>query len=74
MKNNDIYLNQGISWNEFEVVARNCPHAVRFENRTQSNKMLDFQVHVRHNDQCVRIGYRAGIGLHVYGGRYGTYG
>jgi hypothetical protein len=54
MKNYDSYLNQGISWNEFEVVARNCPHTVRFENRALRNKVRDFLMQARHNTSiCV---------------------
>jgi hypothetical protein len=49
MNNYDSYLNQGISWKEFEVVARNNPHAVRFDNRTFRNNVGNFQVQARHN-------------------------
>ena len=49
MKNYDSYLNQGMSWKEFEVVTRNSPHVVRFENRSSGNKVRDFRVHTRHN-------------------------
>jgi hypothetical protein len=48
MKNYDSSRNQGISWNEFKVVARNSPHAVRFENRILRNKMNDSQVQTGH--------------------------
>jgi hypothetical protein len=54
MKNYDSCLNQGISWNEFEVVARNCPHAVRFENRAGRNKEPDFLVQDR-PDTCMCV-------------------
>ena len=53
MKNFDSYPDQEISWNEFEVVARNCTHAVRFENRALRNKVRDFKVQVRHNSRVV---------------------
>jgi hypothetical protein len=54
MKNYDSCLNQGISWNEFEVIARNCPHAVRFENRALRNKVPDFLAQAGHNTSiCV---------------------
>lgn len=49
MKSYDSYLNQGISWKEFEVVTRNCPLTVRFENLLFRNKMPDFRVQARHN-------------------------
>jgi len=49
MKNNDSYLNLGISWKEFEVVVRNCPSAIRFENRAAGNKVHDFQGQARHD-------------------------
>ena len=49
MKNNDSYLNQVISWTEFEVVVRNAPHPVRFENQTLINDEWDFRVQVGHN-------------------------
>jgi hypothetical protein len=39
MKNYENSLNQGISWKEFEVVARNCPHALRFDNPVLKNDM-----------------------------------
>ena len=47
MKNNDNYLNQGISWNEFKVAALNCAHNVRFKNRALRNKLQDFLVQTR---------------------------
>jgi hypothetical protein len=49
MKNNDSCTNQNISWNEFEVIARNCPHAVRSENTTLVNLDWDFRVQVSDN-------------------------
>jgi hypothetical protein len=49
MKNNDSCLNQVISWTEFEVVVRNAPHTVRFENHTLINDEWDFRVRVGHN-------------------------
>jgi hypothetical protein len=49
MKNNDSCLNQVISWTEFEVVVRNAPHTVRFENQTLINDEWDFRVQVGHN-------------------------
>jgi hypothetical protein len=49
MKNYDSYLSQGMSWNEFKVITRNCPHTVRFENRASRNKVRDFHVHTRQN-------------------------
>jgi hypothetical protein len=55
MENYDSYLNQEISWNEFEVVVRNCTHAVRFENRALRNKVRDFHVHARHNSRVVML-------------------
>lgn len=42
-------MNQGISWNEFEVIARNCTHAVRFVNSTMKNREWDFHVQVGQN-------------------------
>lgn len=53
MKNCDSYSNQEISWNEFEVVVRNCTQAVRFENRALRNKVRDFHVQARHNSHVV---------------------
>jgi hypothetical protein len=53
MKNYDSYPDQEISWEEFEVVARNCAHVVRFENRALRNKVRDFQVQTRHNSPVV---------------------
>jgi hypothetical protein len=49
MKNNDIYLSQGVSWKEFEVIARNCPHSVRYENRGPGNRVQDIQTQTRQN-------------------------
>lgn len=49
MKNNDICLSQGISWKEFEVIARNCPHSMRNENGGPGNKVQDFPVQTRHD-------------------------
>jgi hypothetical protein len=49
MKSYDNCLNQGITWNEFEVVARNCPPAVRIENSTLINHEWDFRVQVSNN-------------------------
>jgi len=49
MKNYDCYLNKGISWNEFEVVTRNCHHPVRYENRAKRNNAPDFHLQARHN-------------------------
>jgi hypothetical protein len=48
MKNNDSYLNQVISWTEFEVVVRNAPHTVRFKNHTPIHGEWDFRVQVGH--------------------------
>ena len=53
MKNCDSYSNQEISWNEFEVVVRNCTQAVRFENRALRNKVRDFHMQARHNSHVV---------------------
>ena len=49
MKNYDSYMKEGISWNDFEVIARNCTHAVRFENHPPINHEWDFRVQVRNN-------------------------
>lgn len=54
MKNFYSYLNQGMSWNEFEVVARNYPHTGKFENHTPVNHDLDFYVQIR-NDKHVYV-------------------
>jgi hypothetical protein len=50
MKSYDSYLNQEISWKEFEVVTRNCPRTVRFENLLLRNKIPDFRVQAWHNN------------------------
>jgi hypothetical protein len=42
MKNYDSCLNQGISWKEFEVVAGNSTHIVRFKNNALKYKIQDF--------------------------------
>jgi hypothetical protein len=49
MKNNDSHLNQAFSWKEFEVITRNCPHAVRFENRVVRNKSEEIAAQVRYS-------------------------
>ena len=49
MKNNNSYLNQAISWKEFEVVVRNCPGTIRFENHGHGNKVHDFQEQAGHD-------------------------
>jgi hypothetical protein len=40
MKNYDNNLNQGFSWNEFEVVVRNYTRGIRMENHTLVNASL----------------------------------
>jgi hypothetical protein len=55
MKNYDLCLNQGETWNEFEVVARNCHHIVQFENRSQGNKVRHISVHTLHNASIPRM-------------------
>lgn len=49
IKSYDNCANQVISWNEFEVIARNCPHAGPFANRRLADKNWDFDVQVRQN-------------------------
>jgi hypothetical protein len=49
MKNNDSCLKQGIAWNEFEVIARNDTHSVRFKNSALKYKVEDFQVRAGRN-------------------------
>jgi hypothetical protein len=49
MKNNDNYLGQGVSWNEFKVVVRNNSRAVRIEKHTLTDNECDFRVQVAHN-------------------------
>ncbi len=73
IKSYDNCANRVISWNEFEVIARNCPHAGPFENRRMADKKWDFDVQVRQNANHKLPGYGAGIGLHLYGRGYGTH-
>jgi len=49
MKNLDSNKSQDMSWNEFRVVARNYPHAMKFKNHTLNNSELDLRVHVRND-------------------------
>ena len=53
MKNHDSDLNQEISWNEFEVVARNRSHALRFKNRALRNQVRDLKAQARRNSRVV---------------------
>jgi hypothetical protein len=55
MKNDDSYLNNKISWNEFEVVAKKCTHALRSENRSLRNEVRDFINLARHNVNVVAL-------------------
>jgi hypothetical protein len=49
MKNNDSCLKQGFAWNEFEVIARKCTHAVRLKNTTLKYEVPDFHVQAGQN-------------------------
>ena len=55
MKNDDSYLNNRISWSEFEVVAKKCTHALRSENRSLHNEVRDFINQARHNVNVVAL-------------------
>ena len=55
MKNDDSYLNNKISWNEFEVVANKCTHALRSENRSLRNEVRDFIKQTCHNPNVVAL-------------------